>query len=476
MTSSTTRSPLLPLGVGAAALVVLAIVHRGFLSDDANILLAFADHLVRDGQAALNPGQPVHAISTPLWFGLAWAIQSLVDDPATGLTWLRIASTLSALLCVALLLLLVRRHGGGLGAQLLAVILVVADPWFGRWITSGMETAAAAAVVLGALLLRSSERDLPRLCAPLLALSAGVLLRPELAVLGLLLLGELVLARRDVLARLSPLKTGALSMAAALPVAGWLALSHAWFGTVIPQTALVKADVMSGPEVAFRASQVVLAGQAAALGVLAIAALVAWRSDAPRSGRRPTVALLLCWPTLLILFYALRGHEPLSRYLLLGTVCLPAAAALVADRLPRAGIPVAIVAALILGASVSALRVVSASSGETVRFHREVAAWMGEHAEPGDAVASWEIGTLALFGDHEVIDLAGLVLPPDLLPLRGTPELLQATRPRFSLHRFEIEGVRYEARLRRTVDRSDVAGGREPVELVLWELTWDASR
>ena len=431
------------------------------------------------GEAALNPGQPVHAISTPLWFGLAWVIRLLTDDPALGLIGLRVASTLSGLLCFVLLLALVRHHGAGLGAQLLALALVASDPWFGRWLSSGMEATATAAVVLLALLLRSGERDLPRLLAPLLVLSVGVLLRPELGILGLLLLGELVLARRQVLARLSPTKIGALSVAATLPVAGWLWLSWRWFGTVIPQTALVKADAMAGPQVALRAAQVALAGQATALVVLAIAALLARRGTSPAppvAGRRATVALLLCWPALLVLFYALRGHEPLSRYLLPGTICLAAAAAIVAEQLPRKLIPVAAVAALVLGGGVSALRVSPASSGETVRFYREVAAWMGAHAEPDDAIASWEIGTLALHGEHEVIDLVGLVLPPALVELRGTPELLEATRPRFSLHRFDVDGVRYEARLKVTAGRSDVAGGREPVELVLWELDWSGVR
>ena len=472
----------LPLRGSLLATVALAIVYTPFLSDDANILLAFADHLVEFGEAALNPGQPVHAISTPLWFGLAWVIRLLTDDPALGLIGLRVASTLSGLICFVLLMALVRQHARGLGPLLLAVVLLAADPWFGRWLSSGMEATATAAVVLLALLLRSDERDLPRLCAPLLVLSAGVLLRPELAILGLLLLGELVLARRHTLARLSPGKVGVLSTAAALPVAAWLALSRSWFGTVVPQTALVKADVMTGPEVALRATQVALAGQTTALAVLAIAAALARRETRAESapstppGRRPTLALLLCWPVLLVLFYSLRGHEPLSRYLLPATVCLAAAAAIVADRLPRWVLIGAIAAALVLGATVSTLRVVPASSGETVRFYRDVAAWMGAHAEPDDAIASWEIGTLALHGEHQVIDLVGLVLPPELLELRGSPELLEATRPRFSLHRAPIDGVRYEARLRSTVERSDVAGGREPTELVLWELDWSDSR
>lgn len=479
-----------PLRAGLLAIIVLSIVYGRFLSDDANILLAFADSLVRDGQPALNPGQPVHAISTPLWFGLAWAIRLVQDDPASALIGLRIASTLCALACVVLLVALVRRHGGTPGIELLAVILLVSDPWFGRWATAGMEAPAAAAVVLGGLLLRSSERDLSRVAAPLLVLSAGVLLRPELGILGLLLLAELVLVRRHVLARLSPARTGVLSLLATAPLAGWLTLSRAWFGTVVPQTALVKADAMSSAEAAWRAAQVVVAGQAVALGLLAIGFVLARRgvtgveagegdagrqaggTDEGATGRRPTIALLLCWPALLVLFYLLRGHEPLSRYLLPGTVCLPAAAALAIGKLDRRLLVGAAAAALLLGGAISATRVVPASSGDTVRFYAEVADWMADNAVPTDAIASWEIGTLALHGENEVIDLVGLVLPPELLDLRGTPELLEQTRPRFSLARLDVDGASWTPRLRQTLNRSDVAGGRAPVELILWELTW----
>ncbi len=457
----------LPLRTGLLGVIVLAIVYSRFLSDDACILLASADSLVDDGQPALNPGEPVHAVSTPLWFALAWLIRLVQADPVSALVGLRVASTLCALACVVLLVALVHRHGVTPGIELLAVLLLVADPWFGRWAAAGMEAPAAAAVVLGSLLLRSSERDLPRLLAPLLVLSAGVLLRPELGLLGLLLLGELVLARRDVLARLGPVRIGTFAALAAAPLAVWLALSQAWFGGVVPQTALVKAGVMDGPAVLLRSLQVVLVGQAVTVALLLLAAR---RGGERRPDRRPTVALLLCWPALLVLFYVLRGHQPLSRYLLPATVCLPAAAALLADRLPRRLLQVAAVGALALGVAVSALRVVPASSGDTVRFYREVAEEL--RGEPG-AIASWEIGALALHGDQEVIDLVGLVLPPELVALRGTPELMEATRPRFSLQRFEIEGVTWEPRLRRTVARSDIAGGREPVELILWELEWE---
>lgn len=485
------RSRALPapppaLLAGCAALLATGLLYLRFESDDAHILLAFAWHWGPGSPPCLNPGQPVHAITAPLWFGVA-VLARLFGEPEAAAVGLRAASGACAFACVVLVLALTRRLGGGTAARATALVLLLADPWFGRWAFSGLEAPAAGALSLACLRLRCSTRGTARVAAPLLALGLGPMLRPELAVLGALLGAELLLADRAGLVRAGRKKLASMALLAALPACAWCWLAWSWWGTVLPQSAVVKAGTMSGPAVVLRAAQVVLSGQAAALALLVAGALAArpGSTDAapadavarpeppPVPGTGKTMAALaLCWTALLVVLYAVRGYEPLSRYLLPGTVCLPVAAALASSRIDRRWPLAAGLAAIVLGALVTWTRVVPASSGATCRFYRDAAAWMDLHAQPGDAVASWEVGTLALFGHHQVVDVAGLVLPEDLLPLRGTQELLAATRPRYSLVRPDLPDAALRPVLERTVRRSDVAAGRSPATLVLWEIAW----
>jgi hypothetical protein len=85
----------------------------------------------------------------------------------------------------------------------------------------------------------------------------------------------------------------------------------------------------------------------------------------------------------------------------------------------RARWPVAVVAGLAIGGRLlySAVDTVHHAthhptnywSGERDATYREVAAYLREHAGPDDAVASWEVGTIAYWSDRPMHDWGGLV-------------------------------------------------------------------
>ena len=56
----------------SAVFVLIGILYRNFTIDDAFIFLVYARHLATTGQMAFNLGEPVNAISSPLWFCISF--------------------------------------------------------------------------------------------------------------------------------------------------------------------------------------------------------------------------------------------------------------------------------------------------------------------------------------------------------------------------------------------------------------------
>ena len=358
---------------------VLGVLFRDFLADDAFITLAFARSLVETGAPSLG-GHNVNALSSPLWFGVSTLLVAGFGPDLAPLA-LKFASAAGTVAAGVLTFALARRLTDDARLQGLAVVLLLADAWMGRWSWSGMEASwAAAAVVLG-LLLREQGKGLE---GAILLVVVGVQLRPELGLFGVLLGVEAcwrMSSAPPTDGRLRRIRQAAAPMAVGVVlVIGWGFAALHWFGQVEPQSAAIKAGVLSPPAAAVQALKVIAVGQGVALALLLV--------RGAETMRRAWVAL--AWLGLLTAFYVVQGYEPLSRYLLLGLVGVPAYAAAGVDR--RWALP-AMAGAVILGGAVTMTVTVPTSSGDMVRFYRDV----GDEVEPGSRLATWEIGALGYY-------------------------------------------------------------------------------
>src|SRR5439155_2445180 len=212
----------------------------------------------------------------------------------------------------------------------LAIALFLSDTWLWRWAFSGMETGLAMLVTIASLLLYTSRDSRSRFWSPVLLLSAGVLTRPEIGLLALLVMADYlrsVFSGRDRVA----VPTVILSfVVAAVPLLLWQGFAHRTMGSVIPQTALVKSGVVSSSEAFRYAVQVLVSSQAVALALSAIGG-IAWvwtrvtgrHVETDPSARRPSPLLPYgLWIVVLPAFYVSGGYVPLARYLLIAMPCL----------------------------------------------------------------------------------------------------------------------------------------------------------
>ncbi|MEM6993527.1 MAG: hypothetical protein AAF721_23635 [Myxococcota bacterium] len=247
-----------------AALLLLAVVTVGFvvharawvfICDDAFISFRYADNLAEHGSLAFNvhidPPERVEGYTNFAWVVLLAAGSAVGVPPPTlapALTMLGAAGAVVAL--TWLVRIAGRRLSGaaprGIGAlDLIPAAIVVAQPELMVWAHSGLETSAAAALVIATIAawLAGSLRAAAGLAA------AAVLMRPDaalpIAVTGVAWLGVVgvpaVIHDRDALAAVPWRRVAQAAALFAVPVGAHLLWRHAYYGAWVPNTWAVKA-------------------------------------------------------------------------------------------------------------------------------------------------------------------------------------------------------------------------------------------
>jgi hypothetical protein len=426
-----------------ALIVLVALANlfpfRGYLTDDTFIHLQFAKHLLRGEGFSFNANAPTYGDTSPLWVFLLAGAGALVPGSAAtpaglaGIPPLAMIAKIWGALFTVLAVLAMAAAGRALRWEprvaLTAAAMVALHAWSARWGISGMETPLALALSTTALwLLARGFVGGRSLFFAGVALGAGILVRPEF----LLLLGLAAAGAWWSVAGGRARRVGQLLGGAAIPAVPWLLLAWSWFHHLLPNTSGAKAGSWLDPErmiTAIRESmRIVLAADLVpvALAVLALAWLRPWaalRGDSESvRGRRAFWTMALAWALLLVVGYALRGVQVVSRYL------VPVAPAIVAIGLAalrhaslawtprrRAWAPVlalALYAAQNLGVTfaVSVPHVSRHTDGLRASLG-EIALWARGRTAPGTLFAVADIGVFGYYSDRTVLDLYGLVTP-----------------------------------------------------------------
>jgi len=466
--------------------LVQAPVYADYVTDDSYIYARFADNLARLGELSFNPGEPVHAATSPLWAGLGALGVVAGLESVEWLRWLGIlcgAATVFVLVRIASRLLAERP------LVTWAVTAVVAtEPWLVRWSSSGMETPLAALLV--ALALDATLRPVDAVAWRRAALALGVLplVRPE----GLLLLA---LFGVHVLRTPRARTRGDVYLLAVLPFVAWAVYALPVYGHVLPETMRAKSTPL-GLQPGRFASNLLVLGQVFAVGA-AIPAVV-WIVGLvrrPRRAWRPDTSFWAApmwwqWTVALPVVYLLRDVQVVSRYL---EVVLPAVivlAVLVASLDSRRRVWVhafSLQALLAYGLTVSWIAPSASAFGATLEEGLgDIAEHLRTRTPPEATVAIYDIGLVGHRSERRVIDLGGLI-HPEINALRDRVDdstilheglFLDFERPDYLVDRAyeaavlegtEIGDVRMRALLSRQVANLGLSRGR-PVIYTLYAV------
>lgn len=442
------RDLIAPLALGTVAVGLagwFSAAAPGLPLDDGYIHLTFARNFADGLGFAFNPGEHSLGFSSPLWVLLLALADAMGLDGENSARWLAAVffGGAAALVLLTVLASMPRKTFSPAFAAAAAAGFALCGNLL--WLAgSGMETMLYLALGLTAILLLAGPS--PRPIAGGIALGLVVLARPNGLLLGIILIGALLAARK-----LKPALTAAASAAVlSLP---WFVYSFASTGFILPPTRagklasnLVNSGLsvrgietfltrhliyfyQAGPEVLW-CLPVIVAG-------LVILRNSAGEDDAPatpkpnRFALSPAAALGL-WAALDFLSHALFFRTTASttpmHYLRYEPMLIPAliaGAAAVAGHAAgalklkgRVLLLLALLPPAILGAPrVSDWRQLHLRHAAQIHDeHRAAALYIRDHL-PGDArVACLDIGALGYFSGRYVIDLGGLI-DPAILPL-----------------------------------------------------------
>jgi hypothetical protein len=406
------RLDLLWLGLCVVVFVVLCVVSRKFVTDDAYISVRYADNLADGYGFVFNPhGPPVEGFSNPLLVG----VEALAH--VVGLTTVTAARALGVGAGVTLLVVigLFAPRVIGRAASNIALLLVAAYPPLAFWAVGGLETLPAALAVTAGVLLLAGEPTRARAAGAGTVLAFLPWLRPEGLVVAVVAAAAVELrciygraSRREGLVR--------LGLAAGIPIASQILLEVerlAAYGHLLPNSVLYKA----GKGDTFGVLSAFAAQTWPMIVVAAVGAVLA-------RGRTRVLAV----PPLL---YALGALETLNQVNRFSRFLLPAwpllallagvAIAGACRRIPRARVPIAAgaTAALVAAGLLLLPGRLSEATGVAKRYteceqraRTKAIRWLQRHTPPSTTYSVSDVGLMASrSGTRAVVDQLGLNEP-----------------------------------------------------------------
>lgn len=221
------------MAIGLTALVV----WFGWVSDDGLITFRYAANVLAGRGPVYNPGEHVQGYTHPLWMMLLVGGLVFTENPL--IVAVVLGGALTLVMAGVFGFTLVRRAREPMVAAVVilsaAVILASSESWL-SFQTSGLENSLSHLLI--ALLVLELFREAPRPVAVSLLASLLVLTRLDLAPL-VAPLGVVALHRHNTRKGLQALAAGTT------PFLLWLIFSLAYYGTVIPNTAIAKVGVYS---------------------------------------------------------------------------------------------------------------------------------------------------------------------------------------------------------------------------------------
>ncbi len=219
------------------AVVKLLCYPHNIGSDDAYIHLRIAENFVHGLGWGINPHQPVNLSTSPA-FTLLLAAMEWLTPHAIGVT--QMLSAAAVIVGLVLIFLAAQAETGSRTAALVAEGAAAFSVNLWRWNGALMEASFGFAVVASTLFLfrKDAPESWPRLLGAGALLGIGVLLRPEMGLLVVLVLAVQTLRPADgTRVRNAALVLGGV-FAVVLP---WCAFAWRQMGSVIPTTFAAKS-------------------------------------------------------------------------------------------------------------------------------------------------------------------------------------------------------------------------------------------
>lgn len=413
----------------------------GFPYDDAWIHAQFARNLAAGQGFSYSAGRPVAGSTAPLWTLVVAAVYMVTKSAIAAAKIPGVALQLASGIVAASL---TRSLTGSRLAAATAGLMVVASPVMAWGGVGGMEVPLAALLVLAGfhLYLHDGDRQAGARLAGIAVLCLACLARPENAVLVAVASVHYALTADSV--RTAAVRLTAAAVVAAAIVGPMIAFDYATIGRPLPTTFYAKSGpgivraigegdsdlarralVIHAPAAVLKfaetlADQFSMAAFAVLIGIAACFA-----PPLRRRGAWLLAVVLIAAPFAMGATAPQRLKPDNVRYV--GQlVCLAAVVGTTGvwfaagARLPKS-LATILMAVLVIGPVARAFAQApqyALSVKNIQQLHVVAGRWACEHLPQGSTVAVNDIGAIAYFSRHQIIDLEGLVTP-EALGYRG---------------------------------------------------------
>lgn len=407
---------------------IVWFVHSwGYWEDDSFIHLEFARSFAAGHGFAFN-GKVVYGDTALLWVFLLAGMHLLIPN------WLvagKVLAILGVFFSAAGVYVFSRRltakYSGSTMFAAMMVLLFVLNPYFCYWSFSGMETLTAAGLALwGVVAAMSRPLTWPKFLLGCAVAGIAPLLRPEL-VFYTGILGLVLLYRRYIHPEIPSMSRKLAGFVAGLallsgPTLAWAIYAVHTFGRVVPNTNAAKRAA-PGSSVPMRLLNVYSLGYPVVLfAVLAALVYLALHASEFRERvqaiRRSRVFasggwIFVLWTSLALVFYIVNHTYVQTRYILVSAVGLSivAFASLLAasPRLYRVCMVGSLIAAV--GISIFSAWPFIRNKDIFVEEVRQQALFIRNELPPDAPVADYNIGEIAYYSEHPIVDTGGITRP-----------------------------------------------------------------
>lgn len=410
-TTDTRLRILLTFALLAATTAVCLSLWR-FQNDDAYIFYAYVKNLLNGQGYVFNPGERVNGTTSALYPLLLSALAWIVGA-STQIIPVLAHVILALALAVALLGVraLINKSNKDWLACILPALFFLASPHLVD--ASGMETFLTLSLLVAGYLAYQQEK----LAWSALSLGLAVLSRPDSLLFSMLVAGDYILRKRS----LPPLSIVAIFL---LPILPWIFWSTWYFGSPLPlslgaklalteagRTGLTYPFLQRLPAATWLISENIAAFETVALVGLSIFVFI-------KSPGHP-IRFFILWAILYTLAYGLLLNTPGFRWYYIPLILVQAlvfgrAAELICLKNTRATklFRLLVFALLISVIGVRCFQRLSGTVNSKFTHYKSIAETLNNEANPGDSLASAEIGILRYYYTQgPIIDALGLITP-----------------------------------------------------------------
>ncbi len=375
--------------------------------DDTFIYLQYARNIASGNGFAFNPGEPSYGVTSPVWVLLLTIPYFLGLD---GFWFAKLLDLICGLLSIAVFFRLTGIFFKKENLlRYLATAVFIVNPWFIRWIFTGMETSFAVLLAV-AVFYMFYTRKYGMLFS---LLGIFYLTRPESAVLTLILF-ILVVYKAITEKNFNIVKFTKYIFLFGATVIPFIFFAKYSFGTMLPNTALGKSTLTITVSVILTQLREILKTLAGSSITEIILTLIFIFTAARRKNFENTAPLLL-WIGGLIILYTVTDADIISRYFLIITPFLIITGLKALENIEKRQLQIltGVFLVCLLYSQFVFYKFVKPSTDDFTKGVNEcfipLGKWLNENTLPDSRILVNDVGAIGYYSNRHIIDAAALV-------------------------------------------------------------------